>query len=187
MGEVAAAVGVVATLVYLARQIRFGAEAQRQATQQAVMTEIRAGISLLIADEHLAESYAEFREMGDVAKSRRAQFELWVSNQFRIYEDIHTSYRGGFIGEEFWRSRRKFMRDFYLSTPLVRRWWVRLDSRFFSAGFQAMVNELLEVSPLRSGGYELDRTSSDSTSPELEVVSSLTSKQGPATAGRTGR
>ena len=121
LGEVAAALGVVATLFYLALQIRFGAQAKRWETQQAVMTEIRAGISLLIADAHLAETYAEFRETGDVSKPRRAQFELWVSNQFRIYEDIHTSYRNGFVEHEFWRSRRDFMRDFYLSTPLVRR------------------------------------------------------------------
>ena len=66
---------------------------------------------------------------------------LFIGNQFRIYEELYLAFLDGSVGPELWESRRRNMRDLYLSHEITRIWWPTVKESY-SKPFVDLVSEL---------------------------------------------
>jgi len=142
LGEFLGSIGVIATLIYLAQQVRFSARTQRTETQHQILAEFRRATSQLIDNPELGRAAARLARGEEIAEEIRAPLELYVSNQFRVYEELYLAHVNGNVDAEFWESRRVNIRRNFVSRPFVRRWWESWGARNFSAPFVTFVEEL---------------------------------------------
>ena len=143
IGEVAGAIAVVATLLYLGRQIRISSKAQQTATQHNILEEFRASITELIRDDRLSEAHARFSTGQDLDKESRLRIQMFISNQFRIYEELFLAYQTGSVDDEMWESRCQTMRELYLRKELTRTWWRKSGNAIYSRSFVNPVNQMI--------------------------------------------
>ncbi len=142
IGELGGAVAVVATLVYLARQIRDSGRQDRR-VQYAQLNRDFLQISNAIAhDESFADVF--FRGALDppsLSPSERSRFNSSVVMMFRALEAMFHFHREGGIDDWGADSSRAAMAD-CLGCPGVRQYWT--DRRhWYSSEFQKEVDQWL--------------------------------------------
>ena len=143
VAELLGAIGVIATLLYVSRQIRESSKAQRTATQHAVLAEFRAGVNQIMQDPDLFEGFRIFSEGQQVPHDYRLKVAMHIGNQFRIYEELYLAYLDGNVASEFWEPRERTMVDVYLRHELARRWWTRTGTAMHSRPFVDLVDSLI--------------------------------------------
>ncbi len=136
-GEFIGAIAVVATLGYLAVQIRQNTRSVRAATYQAFSESYGDFRTLLVKDQHLGALWGKgVRSRSELSTSERFQFHALMMNWTRIAELhfyhgtkglVDGPFYGGWLDEavETW------------SMPGAREWWSE-NSRFFNADFRAV-------------------------------------------------
>ena len=144
VGEFVGAVAVVVTLVYLARQIRFSARAQTTAIQHEILTEFRKGQELLIENPDLLDAFVKLALNQVVPESSQVKLQIYIGNQFRIYEELYLAHLKGSVDDEFWWSRKTTLRDNFLARHFVQSWWQNWGAIGFSAPFIELVEELTD-------------------------------------------
>ncbi len=123
VAELIGAVGVIASLFYLAHQIRRSSSALEAATNQAIANAAQERLVAVAQSPDLAEAFAKAvfsREA--LSKRERVQFEFFVRATFRGLENAYVQRREGLISEESWRAQEGLLRNF-LRVPHVVRWW----------------------------------------------------------------
>ena len=143
IAELLGAAGVVATLVYVGRQIRASSKAQKTATQHDVLAEFRHGVNQLIENPDLFEGFRIFSQGGEVPEEYRLKVAMHIGNQFRIYEELYLAYLEGNVAENFWEPRLRTMCDVYLRHALAQRWWQRTGTGIHSKPFVELVDGLI--------------------------------------------
>ncbi len=148
LGELIAAIATVATLVYLAIQIRQNTTSSRTATYQNIVT---TGIELghtFARDESFADLFA--RGAGDLSALSTAEsvrLQSHISGVFRCYELVFHQYRQGAIQRDVWLGwRLNMVRFFRLSA--YRTVWERTREEF-PPEFRAEADRALQESPSR--------------------------------------
>ncbi len=145
IAEVGGAFGVIATLLYLAVQIRHSSKSERASMQHAVLSEFRTLASQMYFDEKLAHAHQCLAEGREIPPETKERYLYWIANIFRIYEEIHEFSQNNLISTDFWEARRKHMRDVYLAHPEVKDWWRNSKKiGFFSSRFRNLGNELVK-------------------------------------------
>lgn len=141
IAEALGAIGVIATLVYLASQIR---QAERTTLASIQHSSIMNGFQLNIALAE-AETAALFvkgaREFGALDLTERHRITLLLRASFAWYEDIFSHARRGVVDVDFWHRHRTNIMTL-LRAPGLLEWW-RHDQGFFSDGFRDEVNQQL--------------------------------------------
>ena len=128
VGEIVAAIATVATLIYLAIQIRQNTIEQRNSSRMATTRLITDWHTVVMSDSELVRIFsAGFLEPDKLESSDRARF-IWIVAAFasRI-EEMSTQYKAGLIEPELWGQYRATMASF-LVNPILKEWW---DSRVF--------------------------------------------------------
>ena len=143
IGELLGAAGVIATLVYVGRQIRASSKAQKTATQHDVLAEFRHGVNQLIENPDLFEGFRIFSRGDEVPEEYRLKVAMHIGNQFRIYEELYLAYLDGAVSADFWEPRRRNMCDLYLRHALAQRWWQRTGVEVHSKPFVELVDGLV--------------------------------------------
>jgi len=141
VGEFFGAIGVIASLIYLSRQIQSSSQAQRSATQHDVLQAFRADINVLLADDDLRDIFRAVALGKPVERGHGFKISLFIGNQFRIYEELYLAFLDGSVTPALWESRRRTMRDLYLSHEVTRRWWPTVKESY-SKPFVDLVSEL---------------------------------------------
>jgi hypothetical protein len=141
IAEIGGAIGVIATLVYLSIQIRHSSKSERASMQHAVLSEFRQLISQAVQDNELNVAYERYKTGQELPSEIRDRFLNWISNVFRVYEEIHDFATSGLISKEFWNSRRDNMKR-SLAHPEVRDWW-QDRKQLYSASFQQVGDQLI--------------------------------------------
>ena len=143
IAEALGALGVIATLLYLGRQLNLSSKAQRTATQHDILAEFRGGISQLIGDDELLRTFQKFSEGEEPDRESRYKLALFIGNQFRIYEELYLAFLDGNVSADMWESRCETIRDRYLRHSLTQRWWKTTGSTIYSSPFVSLVEGLL--------------------------------------------
>ena len=137
---------MVASLVYLAIQVRQNTASIRAENFARVVDRISATQSALGQDRELSTLHA--RGVADVAlltPQERIQFTWWFVEAFGAFEFIFHQARAGAIPEEIWARWAATIR-WWLSYPGVQQWW-RACPAPFSESFRSFVEaELVEAS-----------------------------------------
>ena len=169
------AIGVIASLLYLARQMRSTAAQNRLAAVQAVLTRLSAFMGDFAQNAQLNSVWV--RGLGGMARLRDQeeanQFSSLNHRLFRAYEELVQYRKSGWVDDWAWESFHLFFVPVQ-ETPGVLDWWVRRRDWFrdefqehieshLSSEAQARINDLtggLSSQPARAGeimGPEFDQ------------------------------
>jgi hypothetical protein len=135
-------VGVIVTLLYLAKQIRENSRATRVAAMQSAMM---AGqqLAMLPAQD---VAVARVLRIGLIEPARLdenefQQFRYLLMGMLRVAEDLFVQHAAGVIDDETWAARARSYRTLF-SLPGGRQIWNSSDA--YRDDFQAWMNAYLD-------------------------------------------
>jgi hypothetical protein len=135
-GEFFGAIAVVATLGYLAVQVRQNTRSVRAATYQAFSESYGDFRTLLVKDERLGALFGKgLRSRSEFSTSERFQFDGLMMNFTRVAEVNFYHEIKGLVDEPFYRGWQDEAVEIW-RLPGAREWWSE-NSRFFNADFRA--------------------------------------------------
>jgi len=148
VGEVVGAAGVVASLLYLAVQVRGGARAS------AVDAKLRAAemriefIDSLINTPELNDLW--LRGLADLDSLSESEYYLFTNmslKAFWLFSASHFQYSIGAVSESDWHESRVVML-YWLRRPGCQKWWQKIGRSSFDSDFQAYVDaEMAKILP----------------------------------------
>ena len=142
IGEVLGALAVVATLGYLAVQIRQNTKAVRIQTYQAIMdSSNRLGDSL--AEQNVDEIYRKGRKDPDSCSTEEwARFVLIAGQVMNLYEGLYLHHQSGAIDDDFFTNRWKTFHRI-MNQPGFRLIWTEKMDAYYALSFTRAVDGLL--------------------------------------------
>ncbi len=143
VGEIVGAFAVVATLGYLAVQIRQNTKTVRAAMFQQATAASTALAEQLSRDPELTRIFVSgVNELGSLSEEDHARFTFMGISFYRDLENIHQQSRKGLIDEEDWEGiRESFLRT--ISRPGMETWWQENSFRF-NRHFRSFIDEELQ-------------------------------------------
>ena len=122
IGETVGAIGVVVTLIYLARQIRQQNRESRIAAVHDLNEGFRGSITAF-QDAGLADIFSRAKtDFASLAEPERLRFIAMVQAVFRVWEDAFYQYDAGRLDPRIWHAMQTQFSG-YLSLPGVQRVW----------------------------------------------------------------
>jgi hypothetical protein len=153
IAESLGAIGVIASLVYLATQIRHSREQMDQNTRA-----LRAAAYQQI-HEHQGHTFTTLPHP-DMDVARRGledfhqlsvedawRFNLWALHNVMNLESAHYQYRKGMLEESRWRVYSSNLRSFFRAPGVVAWWNTEPQRPDLSPEFIALVEEILDEGP----------------------------------------
>lgn len=140
-GEFVGAIAVVATLAYLAIQIRQNSASVKSAAAQSVLSNVNANLQTVAETPQMARViHKGLSDYGVLTEEERFQFISWILAWFRVVEQAHYFYSRGDLDAHLFDGHRAHLRVVF-EAESVRTWWgYRAD--YFSNEFQEFVTEL---------------------------------------------
>jgi len=141
IAELLGAIGVIASLVYLAGQVRSSGYQSRQAAIQSVVNKMND-----VWNTMAAASTADLWTRGSRGlssldgESEGVQFSALMLSIFRPYEELFHYHRDGQVDDWTWESISSVCHGL-MGTPGFQDWWERRQG-WFSADFRAHVAEI---------------------------------------------
>lgn len=156
IGEMLGALGVIASLVYLAMQVRASTSHSRRAAAQSVQTKIHTLLEALATNPALADTYVRSSKgLAALSTSEAMQVSATYLALIRAYEELLHYHQSGVVDEWAWTSVRAMVRS-TVSTAGFADWWAARGG-WFSGDFQAHVAAELMTGETRDLGEELLR------------------------------
>jgi hypothetical protein len=146
IGEFVAAIATLATLVYLALQIRQNTQAVRSDTHQAWVSNM-AEVNLLLprSREFARVVLAGSEDLDKLDPEELLQFNTYMIQLFNGFEAIYFQHLNGAVDAIYWNTKLQALRAL-MSNPGVRSSWEQggeavLDPRFREAVQRAVLSE----------------------------------------------
>jgi len=149
-GEILGALAVVATLAYLAVQIRQNTKASRSAVRQAIAQMTMASASDLASDSELAEIMV--REVSVLTSAERLRLMTRTYVAMRNWENIHYQYLAGMLESDEWAGFRLNLKSL-LNVDLVRDYWAE-EQQYYSEAFRTEVERIQRELALDNVGQQ---------------------------------
>jgi len=147
IGEALGAAGVIASLVYLATQIRQSTRVARAATRQALAQDSQNLASDLVVGDDIARIFQAHLEGRDLEPHQLLRLQARAFRDFRFQENVFYQYTEGMLNEDDWHGYRENLK-LLLNVDVYRQYWDR-ESSLYSARFQKEVSALL-AEPLQA-------------------------------------
>lgn len=123
VGEFLGALGVIVTLIYLARQIRQHTTATRLATSHSIATAARDWNRPLLLDRELAWTFQVGTEdPSQLDEKEQARFIELCFSLLRMFEDAHYQYHHGALDEDVWMGYERLYAA-YAKAPGFQWYW----------------------------------------------------------------
>ena len=148
VAELLGAIGVIASLVYLATQIRQSREQMSQNTRALKASSYQQLFENLgdATGRRLDNSLWEravrlgLDDYAGLPAEDAFRFDWWMLETMRAFDNGHYQYRVGMLDEERWRIHYLDVAS-YFQNPGVREWW-RMTTPNVSPHFVALVEEI---------------------------------------------
>jgi uncharacterized membrane protein len=140
LGEFVAAIATIATLIYLAIQIRQNTESVRMSAETDVSRQFADWASLVVNNPELGRIWDAAADDPDSLSDEEIRQFLWfVMELLLLYEAQYHLYRKGLISQESWDAKAHMYLG-VIKMPIVSNWW---DSGLgpFSEQFRTYINE----------------------------------------------
>lgn len=128
VGELAGAVAVVASLLFVGYQLRQGQSIERAKAQRELLVQAREWMSLLASDEQLFEAVRsclnDFDGADDFTKER---FNAWGFNMLLIFEQVHYMHIDGFVNDGSFYRFEQVMLAIFRTTGGAQWWKITFD------------------------------------------------------------
>lgn len=147
LGEVVSAIAVVASLLYLAVQVRQATRAQRTENYGRALDRISAMQAMLSHDGETSRIFAiGVEDTTRLTPLDRIRYTWALYEAFGAFEFMYHTWRTNEIPEEVWR-RWSYTVAWWLSFPGVRAWWHNRPVRF-SDSFTSYVETVIRDNPV---------------------------------------
>lgn len=129
IGEIIGAAAVVASLVYLAVQIRSQNREARMASVHQVVEGYRTSISWL-KDPSMASVFIDAMENYDALTAKdRLQFDMYVTNTMRAFEEAYVQWKAKRLDDDTWEAAMAPVKD-VVATETFEKFWARRKHHF---------------------------------------------------------
>ncbi len=140
LGEVIGAAAVVASLLYLAVQVRQGTKAQQTENYARALDRISAMQSRLSQDSEVSSIFSRgVQDTSKLTAFERIRFTWALYEMFDAFEFMFYTYRNDEIPEEVWARWSRTV-AYWLSFDGIQAWW---DAR--PVGFSESFSEFVET------------------------------------------
>lgn len=144
VSELIGALAVVATLLYLAAQIRQNTTSVRAATFQTIMGAATAFNESLSRDADLLRVFTTgLTAYGELGREDAARFHFQILSLVRRGENFHYQMQLGLLEDEAWEGLRTSLLQL-LGTPVARTWW-KQNERLINADFRSFIERQLSL------------------------------------------
>ena len=147
VAELLAAIGVIASLVYLAGQVRSSGKQARQAAIQSVVNQMNTVWTSVSATREHARIWVEGSKGMDGLDDEvdQVRFSAFMLSIMRPYEEIFYCRRDGVVDDWTWEAIKEQCHAL-MGSPGFADWW-ELRRAWFSRDFQAHIQEVLDGLP----------------------------------------
>ena len=147
IAELAGALGVIVSLVYLASQIRQNTKSLQSNAFQAVSDSAIQRFLALAQDDDLADLYLTgISDWKSLSARERLQFDMWMRASLRGFENYYYQHKNGLLEEQLWAAHLEALRA-NVAPKGFAEWWLRARVTF-SADFVDTVDRIIaEQSP----------------------------------------
>ncbi|MGI9323959.1 MAG: hypothetical protein ACR2PZ_01980 [Pseudomonadales bacterium] len=149
LGEFVASFGVIATLIYLAIQMRRNTQAVRLNTAQVVTEELQQMFSLLASDTSLAEVFLEAGRSEQLDDIPRVRYYALTGHVLRLCENAYLQHRESAMSEAHWEGIRNMMVDYTKMRAFEAFWNER--KHWMSQDFQNFLETEIIPLPPKAG------------------------------------
>ncbi len=140
VGEAVGAIGVVATLGYLAMQIRQNTGATRAASHHAVIEALNQGNLAQAQDAELAQIWVSgLKDRGVLTEAERQRFDSLCLTYFHVFDSLWYSAKVGTAERDLLLSEEKGF-VYLMDSPGVYDWW-EANPYAFSPEFRNYMEE----------------------------------------------
>ncbi|MBW2499636.1 MAG: hypothetical protein JRF61_20310 [Deltaproteobacteria bacterium] len=139
IGELLAAIATIATLVYLARQLRANTKAIQSDARRSFRAAGAGALLAIASDTQVAAIFdAGLRDFGGLPRDQRTQFTFLISDMVGNWQIMYEEFESGVLDP---RKLDEYGNAYVpiVSSPGGREWWTRYRDRY-PASFQDHVN-----------------------------------------------
>lgn len=154
IGNIIAAIAVVISLIYLARQVQHSNLLARSHVRQRMVEQAHDELYILMNNPDLRESWLPETKLSAEAQSKLAFF---LAAAMRQREWEWYQYKDGLIDREVYCAYHEVI-AFHLGASRTRNWWLTVGRLGFNPEFVAEVDALLESRPFTYEYFEKIRT-----------------------------
>jgi hypothetical protein len=130
IGELIAAVATIATLIYLARQLRANTAAVQGDSRRATRASSSASNLLIASDPAVAALFnTGLKDFGALSPDQRTQFAFLLAEQIGAWQGIHEEFESGLVELHIVDATGRAYVKFLL-TPGGREWWATYRGSF---------------------------------------------------------
>ncbi len=135
--QMAANVAVLASLIFVALQVRMGVQMLRDAAVRNHLEKTQSISRLLAENAQLADLWSRGSKGGlaSLSDGERVQFVNFCMFMFRTMEELHVQYARGKMDDALYISNITIFRDVHQLRGAAEAWQVR--RHLFTAAFQA--------------------------------------------------
>jgi len=142
------AAGVIASLLYLAIQVRASTRASAVASKFRSAEMQSDFISLLIETPELNDLWLRgLAELDSLSESDYYRFSNMSLKAFWLFSAGHFQYKTGALSEGEWHESRAVL-QYWLRSPGCQAWWAKLGRASFGPDFREYVDS--EIAALRA-------------------------------------
>jgi hypothetical protein len=142
VAELLGAIGVIATLFYLAFQIRRNSESVEASTARALTDATQMRLLAAAQNPTLAGAFAKASRGDELSEAEQNQFGFLTRATMRGIENTFVQYRRGMISADMWRGYEILLRR-QIRIGVVRDWWPE-EGESFESDFRELVERLLD-------------------------------------------
>ncbi len=143
IAEISAFAIVIASLIYVGRQLKQNTQAMRLETVQAISAEWNSWYDMMAPNTELVALYHRgVFEFDELNGTEQLQFTLCVTRLFRTLNEQYFQWREGLMDESVWNSWMAQWND-AMQLPGWQAVWTR-RRHWFDEGFQSIVDRCIE-------------------------------------------
>ena len=145
LAEIVGVILIIASLIYVALQLKQGTAAIRAAARQAAVSTDMTILESAIAFPEIYES--RFKE--EITREQSARLENWLIQLIRSREHHWLQYEEGMLDERAWQAYLSGL-SVNLCFPRTRAWWDSIARNWFDPRFVSEVDRLLAGVPVET-------------------------------------
>jgi len=134
--QMVANIAVIASLIFVALQVRMGVQMLRDAALRNHTDKVQSISRMLSENPQLCDLWARGGKTGleTLSDAERVQFVNFYTHVLRVWEELHLQYKSGLMDNELWAANISILRDAHQMRGARDAWAVR--RHLFTRTFQ---------------------------------------------------
>jgi hypothetical protein len=153
IAQLAAVVGLIPSLIYLAVQVREQNKERRRDAVAVLTGQWAAMVKTLVESSEFAEIYLRgIQQFDSISPAERLRFGAFLATFFKNSEGLYYYYKDGTLEAAHWAQVKRTMTDLasYLGT---RAWW-SVRRHWHTEEFAALLDQIIKEAP-EAKAYDL--------------------------------